>query len=82
MLPDEIGFVLEFAVGMRFPTLTIVVWPNSFSGAAFVAVPRTPAVLVDELDLKGLDGRELRPIKLASFRYLVIVVWLPFHFGR
>jgi hypothetical protein len=23
-LGDEIGFVLEFAVGMRFPTLTIV----------------------------------------------------------
>jgi hypothetical protein len=23
-LPDQIGFVLEFAVGMRFPTLTIV----------------------------------------------------------
>jgi hypothetical protein len=24
VLPDQIGFVLEFAVGMRFPTLTIV----------------------------------------------------------
>jgi len=24
VLPDEIGFVLEFVVGMRFPTLTIV----------------------------------------------------------
>jgi hypothetical protein len=60
VLPDQIGFVLEFAVGMRFSDADT--WPNSFSGAAFVAAPGATAVLVDELDasaFKGCANREI-----------------------
>ena len=39
VLLDEIGFVFEFAVGMRFPRQSFL-WPNSFSGVAFVAARR------------------------------------------
>jgi hypothetical protein len=57
VLPDQIGFVLEFAVGMRFSDADTWPWCRFRS-----RTPGATAVLVDELDasaFKGCANREI-----------------------